>query len=45
MVVGYSVMIISMDHIWEMVHVLAAYSIMVIPMDDIWVIGQYGTWL
>ena len=45
MVVGYIVMMIPMDHIWDMDRVLVSYSVMVLPMDDIWVMGQSGIWL
>ena len=45
MIIGYSVMEIPMDHIWDMGHVLVAYNVMVIPMYDIWVMGQCGSWL
>ena len=45
MAVGYSAMVIPMDHIWDMGHVLVVYSVMVIPMDDILIMGQCGSWL
>ena len=35
MVLGYSVIVIPMDHIWDMGHMVVSYSVMVIPMDDI----------